>query len=174
MKKTNYILTMVMAILMAGTMSAQDLPVTIEAESGTMGTDFRVVDTLGFTCVTINTDIINSANPGSDNRTISYQVNFADSGTYDLYAHVLIGSGTFDDDSFFYGNGFGIKSSITDGDWIRSNGLAGVGYSGILDIVDGAGTAGSNIWKWINLSKYQGDAPPISFRVNEGELSKTF
>ncbi len=174
MKKTNYLLTMVMAILMAGTMSAQDLPVTIEAESGTMGTDFRVVDTLGFTCVTINTDIINSANPGSDNRTISYQVNFADSGTYDLYAHVLIGSGTFDDDSFFYGNGFGIKSSITDGDWIRSNGLAGVGYSGILDVVDGGGTAGSNIWKWINLSKYQGDAPPISFRVNEGELSKTF
>ncbi|MBN2609938.1 MAG: endo-1,4-beta-xylanase [Bacteroidales bacterium] len=152
----------------------QDLPVVLQAESGVLGSDFRVVDTLGVTCVTVKTNLINSYNPGNASRVISFEATFPDSGTYDLYARILTGRNTYDDDSYFYGNGFGEKDPATDNNWIRANGLAGAGYSSVFDVVDGAGSAQSLVWKWINFSKYTGDSPPVSFRVDSGELTQIF
>ena len=77
------------------TLYGQDLPVVFQAESGTSGSDFRVVDTLGTTAVTINSDMINTLNPGNEKRVITYQINSFYSETYDLYVRLLVGSGNY-------------------------------------------------------------------------------
>jgi endo-1,4-beta-xylanase len=152
----------------------QDIPVTVQAESGTLGGDFRLIDTLGATAVTIKTDVVNTLNPGNTKRVITFQLTFPDSGTYDLYARILVGPNGYDDDSYFYGNGFGSKNVATDGDWIRANGIASGGYSSSTAVVDGSGSAQTLVWKWINMSKYKGDAIPVNFRVERSALTQTF
>jgi endo-1,4-beta-xylanase len=174
MKNTFYILTVIIAFFLVSKTQAQNIPVILQAEFGALGSDFRIIDTLGIKAVTIKTDLVNSAYPGNTKRIITFTATFPDSGTYELYARILTGPGTFNDDSYFYGNGFGTKNSTLGTDWLRANGLAGVGYSGIYDVVNGGGAQGSGIWKWINMSKYAGDGTPISFRVELGALTKTF
>jgi endo-1,4-beta-xylanase len=173
MKKTYFILIFLSFFIIQST-AGQDLPVIVQAESGTLGGDFRIVDTLGARAVTVKTNLINTSNPGNNNRIITYKVTFPDSGTYDLYARVMVGKNTWDDDSYFYANGFGIKDPANNADWIRANGLAILGYTGSLDLVGGAGTAANGAWKWINMSMYFGDSPPISFHVEQGSLTRTF
>lgn len=155
-------------------LQAQDLPVVLQAKSGTLGSDFRTVDTLAISAVITKTDVVNTSNPGNANRVITFQVTFADSGLYDLYAHVLVGKDGFSDDSYFYGNGFGVKNASTDADWVRANGLAAVGYTASTSVVDGGGGASTLVWKWVNMSKYTADAPPRTFRVELGALTQTF
>ena len=163
-----------LGLLTGSWVHAQNTPAVLEAEKAVFGSDFRVVDTLGVKGVTIKTNTVNTLNPGNDKRMITFQVAFPDSGTYDLYVHILTGPKTFDDDSYFYANSFGVKSSSSDADWIRANGLAGVGYNTSTQVVAGAGTLGSNVWKWLNMSKYKGDAPPVSFKVQKDALTQTF
>lgn len=151
----------------------QDLPLIVQAESGILGSDFRIVDTLGARAVTVKTNLT-TLNPGNNNRVITYEVTFPDSGIYDLYARIMVGKNTFDDDSYFYANGFGTKNPANNADWIRANGLAILGYTSSLDLVGGAGIAANGVWKWINLSMYYGDATPISFHVEQGSLTQTF
>lgn len=174
MKKILFVPLLFLCLTLSQNTAAQELPVVIEAEDGILGADFRVVDTLGIRAVTVKSNVVNSYNPGSDERVITFEVTFPDTGTYHLFAHILTGPNTFDDDSYFYGNGFGLKSSTTNADWIRANGLAGVGYSVITDLVYGAGSAQSGVWKWLNMSRYMGDATPVSFRIDEGSLTRTF
>jgi len=172
MKQKHYIL-IVLSLFFAHFIYGQDIPVIVQAESGTLGSDFRIVDTLGARSVTVKTNLVNTLYPGNNDRVITYQLTFPDSGTYDLYARLLVGKNTFDDDSYFYANGFGTKNATTNADWIRANGLAVIGYTNTLDVVAGYGTASNGIWKWINMSKYTGDSPPITFRVEQGLLSQT-
>ena len=174
MKREYVYLTMCLSLFRVHLISGQDFPVTIQAESGILGSDFRIVDNLGVRSVTIATDLINSLNPGNDNRVITYEVTFPDSGIYDLYAHILVGPAAYNDDSYFYANSFGIKNASSDADWIRANGLAPVGYINIFDAVNGSGSSSSGEWKWLNMSEYAGDVPPVSFRVEPGSLTQTF
>jgi endo-1,4-beta-xylanase len=166
--------TTVLYLVLLSSVYGQDTPVVIQAESGIIGGDFRIVDTLGARAVFVKTNVINSYYPGNANRVITYQITFPDSGTYDLYARVLVGKNNWDDDSYFYPNGFGVKDPIINSDWIRANGLAVLGYSNSLDVVYGAGTAANGIWKWINFSRYALDMPPVSFRVELDSLTRTF
>ncbi|MBN2812789.1 MAG: endo-1,4-beta-xylanase, partial [Bacteroidales bacterium] len=174
MRVKNLLLVIVFSLFISLLSKAQDLPVIIQAEQGIKGSDFRVVDTLGTTAVTINSDVVNSYYPGNANRVITYEVTFPEAGTYDLFARVLVGRGTYDDDSYFYGNGFGEKNVTLDADWIRANGLAVKGYTGIFDVVNGSGAAGSGIWKWVNMSELTGDETPVSFQVEQENLTQTF
>lgn len=153
---------------------AQNQPVVIEAEAGLAGSEFRVVDTLGVTAVTVASNTVNSLNPGTPNRVITFQVTFPEAGEYDLYIHMMVGAKNYDDDSFFYGNGFGEKGAATDSDWIRANGLSPVGYSGEKAIVGGGGSVSTLAWKWLNLSKYAADVSPITFKVDAAALTQTF
>jgi len=155
----------------AGTIiSAQNTPVLLEAEDGTLGGDFRIVDTLGIQAVTITTNS-SAYNPENDNRIITFNITFPDTGSYHLFAHILVGKNTYNDDSYFYGNGFGSKTSNLDSDWIFANGLAGVGYNIATDLVYGAGTVQSGSWKWLDMSRFSGGR---SFHIGEGELTQTF
>jgi endo-1,4-beta-xylanase len=150
-------------------------PVIVEAESGQRGSHFQVLNDGGVTYVSTDTNWTSLTSPGDTNRMITYQVPFADSGSYNFFARVRVGSGGFNDDSFFYGNGFGQKSDTAAADWIFINGLASAGFSNSSDYVDGPGTLGNSVWKWVNLTKnpYQG-AKGDSFVVALDSLTQTF
>ncbi len=146
----------------------QAASVSIETEDGALGGDWNVIDSASPAYISISTDLINSGNPGSAARVASYSVTFPEAGDYDLYARLYVGAGAYNDDSFFYANGFGTKSPSTDSDWQMINGLAGsIGFSGDADIVTAeAGTVGSGAWKWL---KWE-----TSFAVGEENLTRTF
>jgi len=148
-------------------------PVIVEAESGDVGTDFSILqdDTINYVSIQTNSA---GMNPGSRARMISYEVTFPDTGIYDLFVRLRVGPGTWNDDSFFYGNGFGEKNSTNDNDWILVNGLAEAGFSEPNEVVFEAGGLGSEIWKWVNLSNnaYQGSTT-LRFTV-EDTLIRTF
>jgi uncharacterized repeat protein (TIGR03803 family) len=164
----------VLAVGLSVSCAAADL-VTREAESAEqLGSDFAV-NTGSPTYITITTDST-ASNPGSDARVATFSVTFPSAGTYDLYARVRVGPGAANDDSFFYGNGFGVKTPTSDADWILVNSINVGGFENSSDVVSGNGSAGVNVWKWINLSEYTGTAgePPITFTVNAGNLNQTF
>lgn len=158
--------------------NAGKMPVIVEAESGQLGSHFKVLrdstDT-SVTYVTTDTNWTSLTAPGDTSRMITFQVPFADSGSYDLYAHVRVGPGGFSDDSYFYGNGFGQKSDTAASDWIFINGLASAGFSDSSAYVYGPGTLGSGVWKWVDVTKnpYQG-AKGDSFVVSPDSLIRTF
>ena len=148
-------------------------PQTVQAESGTLGSAFTTSTISGVQYVGVTTSG-GGGNPADNTRTVTYTITFPFAGVYDLYARIRVGANAGDDDSFFYGNGFGTKNATNDADWITVNGLSNVGYTGANDFVQGAGTAGINTNKWINLSKFNGGETPIQFTVPAGSLTQTF
>ena len=152
---------------------AQVSATTVEAESGARGGDFTIGTESGVGYVTITTNAAGQ-NPGSAARVITFTVTFPAAGTYDLYARIRVGAGTFDDDSFFYGNGFGTKTATVDDDWILTNQLSPGGWSGPAEVVTGEGAAGAGTWKWINLSAFNGGEAPPAFTVPAESLTQSF
>lgn len=149
--------------------------VTIEAESGTLGSDFSSLSAGGVNYITCVTDLVASQNPGNTNRVATYTVTFPAAGTYELYARVRVGPTGANDDSYFYGNGFGTKTVASDGDWITENQLSTVGDTASNTIVSGGGTVtANNVWKWINMSRFNGGEAPVSFTVTAGNLTQAF
>lgn len=154
-------------------------PVIVEAESGQLGSHFKILQdsTNGVTYVSTDTNWTGLTGPGDASRVITLQVPFADSGSYNLFARVRVGPGGFNDDSFFYGHGFGQKNDTAASDWTMVNGLASAGFSDSSAFVDGPGTLGTGVWKWVNVTKnaYQDQgASRDSFVVSLDSLNKTF
>ena len=149
-------------------------PIIVEAESGTLGAQIKDSTQGGVTFITTtqnNPEFI----PGTPDRVATYEVTFPKFGAYDLYARVRAGSGTFDDDSFFYGAGFGEQNPDSASNWILANGMAAAGFSNAGDLVRAAGGAGSEAWKWVNLSRNGYGADPVSFFISEEDsLTQTF
>src|ERR1039457_4345433 len=83
--------------------------VKFEAESGALGSDFAVSNSTSPAYITITTDGAGNS-PSNAARVATYTVTFPAAGIYQLYAHVLVGPGGFNDESMFYGNGFGVKN----------------------------------------------------------------
>lgn len=149
--------------------------IPFQAETGTLGSDWNTVTASGITYETSKTDVLNAGFPGDPSKVISYTVTFDKPGTYDLYAKVWVGAGAANDDSFFYGKGFGSMNSLADNnEWVTCNNLGGVGYAVQTDVVGIAGTIGSGQWKWLNLSNYNGGEVPVNFTVVDGALTQTF
>lgn len=144
--------------------------VKVEAESGALGADWAASNSVSPAYITITTDGAGTG-PGNAGRVATYAVNFPAAGSYDFYVRVRVGPGGFDDDSLFYGDGFGTNDPANSGDWILVNGLGSGGFANETDVVTGGGTAGSGVWKWINLSEIGGG---ISFGVASGALTQTF
>ena len=124
------------------------------SESGnvvaTLGADFDPAlsdsGTLGGQYITSETDG-GGDGPGTAARVASYDVTFAEAGSYDLYAKVWIGSAPGADDSFFYGNSFGTQASLAaSANWIHINGL--------YDVQEPAGNIEKYVW--INFSQAKG------------------
>jgi uncharacterized repeat protein (TIGR03803 family) len=168
------LLASLVAVWLAGaeTSDAADL-VTVQAESGTLGTNFLVGNSGGVIYIS-NTNNNTTSTPGIPGRVASYNVTFPAAGSYDLYARVRVGPVAGGDDSFLYANGFGVKSLTTGTDWILCNNLGNVGFVNSGDIVTGGGSAGSGVWKWIDVSQFNGGQAPINFTVPSGNLTQPF
>ena len=171
--KTFFLLTTAATLLLGPVRSGYSASVKLEAESGTIGAGYAF-GTNGATQYIYPTSTSTATNPGTAARVVTYTVTFPAAGTYDLYARVQVGSGGANNDSFFYGNGFGSKSPTNNADWILCNNLSTVGFTNASDIVTGGGTAGNQVWKWINLSEFNGGQTPITFTVTAGNLTQTF
>ena len=168
------LLTICFFVAISGTLHAQDEPVILEIEDGAVvGADFSKESDGNIQYVTITTNST-AGNPESADRVISLEVTFPAAQTYDLYVRYRIGANGANDDSFFYGSGFGTKNPTSDADWIRANNIYALGYTESYAVVDGNGNGGYNVWKWINLSEYTGDEPPLTFEVSADALTRTF
>ena len=152
-------------------------PLTFQAESGALGANFTNATSGGVQWISVSSTNINPGNPGNALRVATYTITFPGPGTYNLYARVRVGPDGFNDDSLFYGNGFGTKSPTTDGDWQVVNGLASGGFTAAGDVVVSNGAAGNSVWKWVNLSQFlpggSGTETPIVFTVPSGNLTQT-
>ena len=155
---------------------AGDKPVVVEAESGELGSKLAVKQDGSITYITTTANTTDFV-PGDSARVATYQVTFQDSGYYNLFAHIYVGAGAFDDDSFFAGLGFGEKSDTASADWVFINGLAAAGFNNATDVVDEQGAGGTQIWKWVNISKNFFPVDSTSggaFFVSLDSLTKTF
>ena len=161
-------------ILLNSNLFSQNEPVIVEAESGTLGSDYEILTEGDVTYIAPMTDFINGTNPGNASKVASYTFNFADSGTYKLFVRIRVGADAPNDDSYFYANGFGSKDPVQDNDWIICNQQGSSGFTIPDDVVEGQGDAASLIWKWVSFSEYTGYEDPITFRVDLGELTKVF
>ncbi len=148
--------------------------ITQQAELGSAGTEWLTLPDASTAIYVTPATTGGGNNPATPNRVITYTITFPQAGTYHLFVRMRINSGGANDDSFFYGNGFGTKSPSNDNDWITSNGLYAAGYNTSTDVVGGEGQAPNGVWKWLNLSKFDGGEPPISFVVPAGSLTQTF
>lgn len=150
-------------------------PVIVEAESGALGSNYSVTTDGAVTYITPKTNYAGQSGPGDTSRVATYQVTFADSGEYSLFTRLRVGPGGFDDDSYFYAKGFGEKNDTVSADWVFINGLAAAGFSDSGSVVDGPGTLGNSVWKWVNVTRnsYQG-TPGDSFHVSLDSLTRTF
>ena len=169
-----FLLTLVLTLCANVAAFAQTESIVVEAESGVAGSQFSILTDDGVTYAAIQSTV-GGGNPTTAARVISFTVTFPTAGIYELYARLRVGPATFNDDSFYYANGFGTKSPTADADWILANNLAGaVGFILPSDKVVGGGTAQSNVWKWVKLSAFDGGEGPVAFPVDATSLTRTF
>ena len=173
--KTFLLLTRYAITFLASAGSVLAASVKFEAESGTRGADYAIGND-GAIQYIYPTSNAAGESPGNSARVVTYSVTFPAAGTYDLYARVRVGPAGADDDSFFYGNGFGTKSPTSSGDWIRVNSLDVGGYTAASDVVAGSGSAGITVWKWVNLSEFSNGSSEagITFTVTADNQANTF
>lgn len=170
--KRKLLLFLIIVLVSTFNLLSQNEPVMLEAESGTIGSDFTTGTDGDITFVSITTNSI-AQFPESANRVITYEVTFPEAGNYALFARVRVGSGAADDDSFFYGVGFGSKTVDDANDWITVNQLVQAGYTVLTDVVDGKGGAPSQVWKWVKLSGFDSGDGTYTYTVSEGALTQT-
>ena len=174
MKLKNILLAFTLILACSSVTLAQDIPTTVEAESGTLGSDFETLTDGDITYVTSMTDFLDANFPDSAIKVITFEITFPGPGTYDLYAKFRVGDGGANDDSFFYGNGFGEQGLDSADHWTRVNNVGTAGFTGEDQYVTGEGGAGTNLWKWLNLTEFGGDEAGTTFIVEDGDLTQTF
>ena len=149
---------------------AQTEPVIVQAEDPTaiLGTTMTVGSDGTATYVTTT---LNDTNPPSattaSQKVASYTVTFPAPGNYELYARYFIGPGGANDDSWYYGQGFGNNTA-----WSLMN-LGQVGFNGANQTVYPGGTVGSNAWRWVKVTGQAGQFPTV-WTVPAGQLTQTF
>jgi len=147
---------------------AQTEPIIVEAENGSLGASLATGALDGATYVTTT---LNGTTPPTADRIATYSVTFPAAGNYELYARYRIGPGGGDDDSFYFGQGFGEKTPADGNQWALQNTTV-VGYTASGDtVLAGGGAAGTQVFKWVKLT---GVAGPATWTVPDGALTQTF
>ena len=131
---------------------AQTEPVVIQAESGTLGANIATgVDG----AVTFVTTTVNRTTPPSaptHRHVLGHVPRRRELGTVRALQR---GSGrSANDDSWYFGNGFGEKVPET-GAWSLQN-EAGTGFTNPTATVLNGGAAGSNVFKWVKITGQPG------------------
>lgn len=150
---------------------AQTEPVIVEAESGTLGPDVTTGSLNGVTYATAAVNVTTGPTGADDRRVSSYQITFPAAGDYELYARMRVGPNGGDDDSWYFGNGFGVTDS-----WSLYN-TSGGGFTDPSATVLPDGPAGTQVFKWVRLTALPnrgGGLGPDAWTVPEGELTQTF
>jgi endo-1,4-beta-xylanase len=146
------------------------VPVIVEAESGTLGASLTIATDAGG--VTFITTTENSAVPPTPPRTATYAVTFPAAGSYALYVRILVGPVGGNDDSFYIPTGFGTTTS-----WSPPYNTSVGGATAPGAGVPTGGTAGQNVWKWVRMTSLPGGGGgtgPGAWVVPDGALTQTF
>ncbi|HEU4779702.1 MAG TPA: endo-1,4-beta-xylanase [Steroidobacteraceae bacterium] len=147
--------------------SAQTEPVVFEAESGTLGANLATgVDG----AVTFVTTTVNSTTPPAAPHIGTYAVTFPAAGNYELYARYSVGPDGPNDDSWYFGQGFGEKTPEVGAQWALQN-ETNTGFTNPNATVLNGGSTGSNVFKWVKITGSQG---PAAWVVPAGSLTQTF
>jgi endo-1,4-beta-xylanase len=156
------------------------VPVVVEAETGTLGTSLSTGTLNGNTYITgLNgTTAPSAADPASLQRIASYSVAFPAAGNYDLYVRIYAGPNNGNDDSFYISSvGFNNQN------WGALYNTSSGGYSNpaapaFVEGTPGAGNpAGTSVWKWVRLTNHPGRGGglgPNAWVVPAGSLTQTF
>lgn len=150
-------------------------PFLVEAESGTLGSDYGTAENAGNTYVYPKTDYAATTNPGNDSKVITYSITFPEASTYDLYVKLYIGAADVNDDSFYTPRSVGSKTSNLTDDWVKVNGLNNIGQTLSTETVTGEQV--SEIveqWKWVNVSLLHNTGTKWNYSVEPGALTTTF
>jgi len=156
------------------------VPVVVEAETGTLGTSLSTGTVSGATYITgVNgTTPPSAADPASLQRIASYNVAFPAAGNYDLYVRIWAGPVGGNDDSFYISSvGFNNQN------WGALYNTSSGGYTNpnapvFVEGTPGAGTpANQSVWKWVRLTNHPGRGGgigPNAWVVPAGSLTQTF
>jgi len=153
---------------------AQNAAVPLQAEDANLGADFSTLMDGDITYVTPSTDFNNAAFPGIAEKVMTFDIAFPSAGAYDLYARVRVGPDNANDDSFYIASGFGAKVADVAEDWIRVNGTGGTGEANPTAYITEEGVAGTQVWKWINISECSCTEGAADFSVTADALTQTF
>ena len=150
---------------------AQTEPVIVQAEDPTaiLGTTMAVgTDATGATYVTTTLNETNQPNATTFPQKVGiYTITFPAPGNYELYARYFIGEGGANDDSWYYGQGFGNSAA-----WSLVN-SGQIGFNVANQTVYTGGTVGSLQWRWAKLTGAAGQFPTV-WTVPAGQLTQTF
>ncbi len=139
----------------------------LEAEAGVVGAELTITTgNPAYVSVTTN----NLSVPGTPARVLRFSPTFSGPGVYRLFARVRVGSGGASDDSLFVAAGFGAKNPAVAGDWRSINNFASNGHTATTAVVTTGGSAGTGVWKWLDLSALVGGV----FTVPSDALTQTF
>lgn len=172
MKKT--IIFIITVITINGFVTAQNLPVVIEAEDSELGSDFEIVEESGVQFVKPSTDYLNTSCPGDASKVITFSVPFVETGNYEVYVKVKVGDENYNDDSFFLSMEFGNTSPTNSDEWYIVNGIVTVGHTDSDEVVTGEGNASTQTWKWINISEYLSSESSVEYSVENTDESLVF
>jgi len=142
-------------------LEAED-PAAVLGSAMLVGTD----GTTGY----VETSIDNTAAPSADNaaeKVNTYTITFPEAGSYELFARYYIGPGGANDDSWYYGQGFGNNTG-----WTLVN-SGNIGFNQPGQTVYPGGTVGANQWRWAKLTGAAGALPAV-WTVEPGQLTVTF
>jgi endo-1,4-beta-xylanase len=154
--------------------SMAQVPVIVEAESGSLGASLTTGTdaTAGVNYITVLPAANSGATPTPD-RVATYQVTFPAAGSYALYVRILVGPIGGSDDSFYVPSGFNDTTNWT-GLYNTSTGGATAPNAGVST----TGGAGQNVWKWVRLTSIPGigdtSIGPTAWVVPDGALTQTF
>jgi endo-1,4-beta-xylanase len=158
---------LVMAVPMS--VIAQTEPVIVEAEAGTFGTPTTLTIATQGDVTYVTTSLDNTAVPTAE-RIATYQVTFPEAGNYELYARYQVGAGGANDDSWYFGQGFGVKQPGVGSDWALQN-ETNTGYTAADATVLTGGSVPTQVFKWVKITGSQG---PAAWVVPAGALTQTF
>lgn len=164
-------LTLAALLALPAVAFSQNTAILVEAESGQLGSGLTAVAGTTLTYVRVASNYTGTV-PSSTTRVGTLSVTLPTAGDYDLYVRLYVGSGGAEDDSFFYGKGFGVKDVEDADSWTTVNGIYGAtGYADPDEVIINGGVENTSVWKWMKLSP--ADESGV-FAVDASSLTQSF
>ncbi|MDI6401600.1 endo-1,4-beta-xylanase [Balneolaceae bacterium ANBcel3] len=113
--------------------------------------------------------------PISEDHVVAVDVTFPFAGEYKLYIRGRVGPDGADADSFYYPDSLRSDTlSVEERSWIIANQMDIAGYDETMDWVTDGGAAGTQTWKWLNISDGNYHADGVTYHVDRDDTTITF